>query len=237
MKSAKHSGKLGDIVYSLPTLRQLGIRRLYINEHPVNPGDRLPLAHICQLMDVLRTQAYLDKVQIWRGEQFDLDLDRFREFAVKFPHMYLPECHWRGAKGEGRLDLSPWLSVEPKRVASVIFARSLRYQPQKPFKAWHTVPRKDGGWVTNLASRLLPFDAFQRKDAVFVGLAEEYATFEGRRQIPWYRTKTISELASVIAGSDRFIGMQGLTLALTQALGKPHLIEANEDHPCCQMVA
>ena len=69
--------------------------------------------------------------------------------------------------------------------------------------------------------------------AVFVGLPDEYEQFcqQVGWQIPHAPTATMLEVASVIAGAERFIGNQSQCLALAIGLGVPFCCELRQDLP------
>ena len=75
----KHSGKLGDIIYSLPTIRALGGGVLHLAECPeLKFGSR----EIGAILPLLRVQPYIRGVKIWDGTPVDYDLDSFRSGRV-----------------------------------------------------------------------------------------------------------------------------------------------------------
>jgi hypothetical protein len=70
-------------------------------------------------------------------------------------------------------------------------------------------------------------------EAVFVGLPEEYEAFQKQigMAIPYHETRTMLELAQVIAGAEAFIGNQSQALAIAIGLGKNYACEARADLP------
>jgi ADP-heptose:LPS heptosyltransferase len=69
--------------------------------------------------------------------------------------------------------------------------------------------------------------------AVFVGLPDEYRAFQQQigMTVPYYETRTMLELAQVIAGAEAFIGNQSQALAIAIGLGKEYACEARVDLP------
>jgi hypothetical protein len=205
-QTAIHSGKLGDIIYSLPTVRQLGIDTFFIRT-----GVYLGIKESEQMAELLRLQPYIERAEIYRGETVAFDLDRFRNFAIPIPTLHLAECHWRGMRGEGELNLAPWLSIIPvEPPAPVVVNRCPRAQA---LRNWE--------WL-----RALP--------AVFIGLPEEHRAFERACgfSIPYHPTETVLDFAAAIAGASLYIGNQSLGMAIAEALDKPRKLEVNWAHPC-----
>lgn len=205
-QSAIHSGKLGDIIFSLPTVRQLGIDTFFIRTG-VYLGDK----EAEQMAELLRRQPYIRHAGIHRGEPINFDLNRFRNFAIPIPTLHLAECHWRGMEGQGELNIASWLTVPPAEVpAPIVVNRCLRAQA---LKNWE--------WL-----RPMP--------AVFIGLTEEHAAFERACgfSIPYHPTETVLDFAAAISGASLYIGNQSLGMALAEALDKPRKLEVNWAHPC-----
>jgi hypothetical protein len=205
-QTAIHSGKLGDIIFSLPTVRQLGIDTFFIRT-----GVYLGEKEAEQISELLRLQPYIHHASVHQGELINFDLDRFRNFAIPIPTLHLAECHWRGMGGEGDLKIEPWLSVPPAEIpAPILVNRCLRAQA---LRNWE--------WL-----RPMP--------AVFIGLPEEHADFERACgfSIPYHPTETVLDFAAAIAGAALYIGNQSLGMAIAEALDKPRKLEVNWAHPC-----
>ena len=89
-----HSGHLGDIIYSLPAIKKLSEDhncKLYIQinkpmdlKYPNHPAGNFflndRLANM--LMPLLKEQSYLKKVEIYNGQDIDVDLDFFRKIPI-----------------------------------------------------------------------------------------------------------------------------------------------------------
>jgi hypothetical protein len=204
--TAVHSGKLGDIIFSLPTVRQLEIKTFFVR-HGIHIGER----EAENILDLLRLQPYLERAEIYQGEPVDVDLDHFRDFAIPYPTLHLVQCHWSGVGGQDALNISPWLTVPPAQLpAPVVVNRCLRAQA---LANWE--------WL-----RPMP--------AMFVGLPEEYTAFEQACgfSIPHHPTPTVLDFAAAIAGASLYIGNQSLGMAIAEALDKPRKLEVYWPHPC-----
>jgi len=97
----RHSGDLGDIIYSLPLIRSLGGGILYLN-----PGKPLPVPidgiptrkftsrkTLGMIRPLLKAQPYLVDVREWNGEEVDYELDRFRNHGLDLMHTNLAEAY------------------------------------------------------------------------------------------------------------------------------------------------
>jgi len=71
------------------------------------------------------------------------------------------------------------------------------------------------------------------QQAVFVGLPDEYEEFKKLTgwNLDYYPTRTMLELAEVIAGCDQFLGNQSVALSIAQGLRVPYAFEARADLP------
>jgi hypothetical protein len=68
----RHSGKLGDIVYSLAAVQAHPGTIYYVNAD----GSRLNRAAGESVLDLLTSHPYIRGASVWSGEWFDVDLDR-----------------------------------------------------------------------------------------------------------------------------------------------------------------
>src|SRR5947208_2662564 len=94
-KTFKHSGDLGDIIFSLPTVRALGGGVLYLDptggeleplvKEPLKlrTHTKLTAAAIDSLRPLLLLQEYIADVRFWHGERVDYNLDEFRRSTAK----------------------------------------------------------------------------------------------------------------------------------------------------------
>ena len=75
----RHRRKLGDIIYSLPVVRQMGGGVLYLDPTSLDGvQDQAYWRHQFEtLIPFLEQQPYLREVRIHQGEAFDVDLDAY----------------------------------------------------------------------------------------------------------------------------------------------------------------
>lgn len=207
MTTFSHSGKLGDVIYALPTIEALGGGHLYLS-----PSDALgPFCftqeHVDFLWPLLSLNAGLTGLSLHHGREVYYNLDGFRSgqhyaYGRNLVHLHadavgvtLPEV------------VPPWLSVGCMTYSSfgsnppVIINRTRRYKNR--FFPWPEVYRK------------------YRGQCAFVGDDLDHWEFEADLgPIPRIECADALVLARVIANSRLFVGGQSLPLALAIGLGK-----------------
>ncbi len=210
MATFKHSGKIGDVIYSLPTLRALGGGSLLLS-----PNAQLEFSEqsVRSLVPLLALQPYINSADIWKGEPVDFDLDRFR--LQNYQSGNLADCHLEafGLRPENRN--SVWLrSGEVSTMSIVVFGRSLARRGVQGF------------WQKAYA---------ELKDhAVLVGTGAEHEGFERDVGPVQYRpTRDMAELAAVIASCSLFVGNQSAPYAIAEALKKTCIQETDLGAPNC----
>ncbi len=214
-KSFKHSGDLGDIIFSLPTIRAAGGGDLFLNPHNLT---RLNFEFIWQLTPLLTQQEYIHDVTPWNGCDVDYDLDEFRDH-IKFNNLADSHLHPFGFDFKERNEA--WLEVADPIVLPdypIIIARSCRYHGN--YDWWkHILPKI--------------------KDCcMFVGYEkdQEYFNYTFESKIPRYDTPDILTLARVIAGANQFVGNQGLPHALAEGFKKDLVNEVYWPYPGCVFI-
>lgn len=219
----KHSGNAGDIIYSLPTVKEIaGSAGAHMHfaldvpmrekklKHPLG-GVQLNRKMLEMLMPLLREQDYLAEISVWDGREVDYDLDTFRDAPLMLDRLGI--CRWYFYMFGIACDLSkPWLKVEPDRGfgESIVVARSERYRNSA------------------LSYRFLS----KYPKVVFVGLEEEYMDF--RQQVPeaeWAQVGDFMEMARIIAGSRLFIGNQSFPFAIAEGLKTRRVVELDPTTP------
>lgn len=202
-----HTADLGDIIACLPSIRAVGGGHLVIGEKPGRDGGRESLrgARYEALRPLLERQPYIDSVR-WADRLPDTrwDFSSFRHDHQKGENL----ARWQARHIGVSISETPWLLVapSPKTKGRVIFARSLRYH-----------------------SPAFPWDrALQRfRDALFVGLPEEYFAFQTKwgKPMEHQTCSNLLELAELIAGCELFVGNQSAPFWIAAGLGKPLIQE------------
>jgi GT2 family glycosyltransferase len=211
----RHSGKLGDVLYALACLDPAEPASLFLRV-----GEELSREGFETLLPLLRLQPCLAVVEEWDGQQFDVDLDPFRQEWVRFTN--LADAHANVLRRHGvpvapdRRE-APWLRVDQALdlgQRDVVFARSPRYHGAEGF------------WPE--AMRLLG------DRAVFVGTEEEHAAFASDfGEVPFRPTSDLLELGRLIAGCALFVGNQSCPLAIAEGLKVPVIQETDRVAPNC----
>ena len=230
----KHSGALGDLIYSLPVVRHLGGGEFYlhlgqmdwIGQHyygaPPNPfhKGRMTSQDYNYMQSFMRAQPYITQFDAMSPDrEITHNLDRFRPAFVGHPTNYI-DLYAQTFNITETLSNRPWLAVaQPRPIPGrpIVINRTERWIPATPGPQW-------AEW----RAQGLP------ERAVFVGLKSEYQKFQADTHwsLPWIETPTMLDLAQVIAGAEEFIGNQSSALAMAIGLGVGRIrCEARTDMP------
>ena len=214
----KHSGDMGDIVFSLPAVRALvgigGGAVLYLDPEggaseplvqatTLAKRTRLNEASIAVLAPLLRAQPYIQDVRPWRGEAVDCNLDAFRRF-IQLNNV--ADMHLAAFQVPQSCRDAVWLfNIDPIEDTSHYFviSRSVRQHGNHYF--WEKFIHEN------------------RTRCVFVGLPKEHEIFEYTfgKKIDYRSTETILDLARVIAGVPHFVGNSSLPHAVAEGMKRP----------------
>ena len=235
MKKFKHSGALGDLIYSLPIVQHLGGGEFYlhlnqmdwIGQHyygalpnPFHQG-RMTTKDYDYMQSFMLAQPYISAFDTMSPErEITHNLDRFRPAFVGHPTNYI-DLYAQTFNITEPLSNRPWLTVPSiellPRGRTIVINRTERWIPPTPGPMWAEL-RRSGA----------------EAQAVFVGLRHEYQKFQADTHwsLPWIETPTMLDLARVIAGAAQFIGNQSSALAMAIGLGVPSILcEARTDMP------
>jgi len=220
--SFRHSGHLGDIVYSLPVIKELSKTHnctLYIradkpmtSEYYKHPSGNVMLSKkiISKFLPLLQEQEYLSHVAFWEDEEIDIDLDLFRDLPVDFSFLsHRWYFHIAGVQpdlNQKYLQVTDHATIKDK----VVIVRSLR--AQNYFADYSFLSKYD--------------------NLLFIGIREEYE--ELKKMVPnleFYDVKDFYEMAQIIKSSKFFLGNQSFAYALADGLKVPRLLEANPEFP------
>lgn len=233
IKTFLHAGDIGDIIYSLPTIRALGGGTLYLDcnggqEHPVvqeyfkiNGKPRLKFNTVAYdaVFELLRAQHYIKEVHKWDGtRKVDYNLTDFRYIASKEPSLNLAEAHLKafGIPVENHLD--PWLSVT---FADTYFTSPSLVTKGKKFTVSRSL-RSQGNhawWDINIRKFV--------DQALFLGTSLEHQAFENAFDvhIDYLKTQNLLGAARYIDKSEVFVGNTSALMAIAIGLGKPFFQE------------
>ena len=224
----KHSGTLGDLIYSLPIVKYLGGGEFYLHldqvnfigkfyyGSPPNPfhADRMNMKDFNFMKSFMEAQSYITKFDVLDPKTTEIthNLDKFRPAFVGHPgnyvDIYADTFNICDPEIKEMLRKTNWLTVpESKTVEGrdVAVNRTARWTPPVLSHFW-----KD--WKTE-------HDIENR--AFFLGLDDEYEQFKKDTgwDIPHQKTNTLLEVAQYIDGAEIFIGNQSMALALAIGLG------------------
>lgn len=239
MKTFKHSGAIGDLIYSLPIMKHFKGGKFYLHLNQMNwlgqhyyntlpvpfHQNRLTEKDFEFMKDFMLAQEYIEGFEILDPSIIEIshNLDKFRPLFVGHPANYIDTyCMAFGISDpeiKQQIQVTPWLSVPSPVVIdnkTVIINRTERWIPRNLSPQWDL-------WKSQGIS----------EKSLFVGLPNEYEKFkkDTNWDIPYVETKTMLELASIIAGGETFIGNQSQCLALAIGLGKSFICEARTDLP------
>ncbi|MDP9174552.1 MAG: hypothetical protein M3O30_11890 [Planctomycetota bacterium] len=226
--SFKHSGDLGDIIYSLPAVRALGGGVLYLD---VNGGESDPIVQQqtvrgrCKfnqagydfIRPLLMEQPYLQDVRIWSGEpiQYNLDSSRLHMGDVR---TNLAVFYMRAFGLDETVVHQSWLSLKSSPISlpkPIIVNRTVRYQSK-----YHW-------WELNIRPLLA--------QAVFMGLEKEHEIFEYTFdcKIDFHKGADALEIARILAGSQLLIANQSFIMSIAIGLGTAFAQEVYDSAPNC----
>lgn len=157
-----HSGDIGDIVYSLPTVKAVTIRDgkkavMHLCHYPGRTAHGMSEEKVNRIRPLLVEQEYIESV-IWEPSVVEHNLNGFRDH---YAAGNLADCHLstHGLGWEHRG--LPWLRVKhPRSTYPVVVSRSPRYNNDR--FPWPAIVRKYSGRCG------------------FVGTADEYKAFCGK---------------------------------------------------------
>ena len=237
MKSYRHSGTFGDLIYGLAAVKKMGgglidlaignletcVARYGYRPDEVDPMHRGRFTDTDYelLLDFLISQPYVDGVTKWHpgDPDSDVDLDRFRGVLFRgFEGNYVQAYHMTFGLPFSAEDLQePWLEADPVRVAPIVINRTFRYR----------CPNGTATWQNFLANADIV------NNGVFVGTREEHEDFVKSTgfPVPYCYTKDFKRLADVIAGADLFMGNQSAAYAIAMGLGKSSVLETIKIKP------
>ena len=219
-----HSGHLGDIINSLPVIKELSKTHkcsLYIKVNepiPINvkynqhPSGKFFLndKNVDMLLPLLKGQPYIDKVDKYTNQEIDIDFDLFRKIPINFN---LDSVRWYFQITGIHADLSsPYLFVEPNKIFEnkVVIIRSIR---RKNYFINYKFLKK-------------------YENLLFIGLKTEYEDLKKDiSNLEFYDCKDFLEMAQIISNSKFFIGNLSLGYTLAEGLKIPRLLEARPDFP------
>ena len=242
MKTYKHSGTLGDLIYSLSVVKKMAVENNAmflvalnniencVSQYGYRPKEvdpahkgRFTYQDYAWLRPLLARQSYIADVGTWTQgtPEPDVDLDRFRGVLFRgFEGNYVEAYHRTFNVRFGISDYdTPWLEADPIKTKPVVVSRTFRYRTDEPQgTAQHMKMAIDGDLENN---------------GIFVGTYEEHADYVKTTQvnIPYRPVKDFLELANIVAGADLVIANQNFVYSLAMGLGIDTVLETIKTKP------
>jgi hypothetical protein len=212
MITAGTSGGCGDIVYSIPVMKKLGVERVYVKENWYSDGYSLHTAVKSLLesqgFEVLPTAGGYNFMQYEPGLKIDYDMDGFRQMRGRghthillnmLKHFGLSEDNWT----------APWLDVPTAKGS-------------EDYTLIHLTPR----WRNNSKVDWERVFMTIEGPVFFIGFQEEHAEFcRLYGHIEYIPTDDVYHMAQLIKGCKALYCNQSVALALAQGLSKPYHLE------------
>lgn len=238
MNKYKHSGTLGDLIYSLPLVRHFGGGEFYLHLNQIDwigqhyygspptafHRGRMTQSDLEFIKDFMLAQSYITGfAALTKQTEITHNLDRFRTSFVHHPSNYVDvyarEFGITDPDTLMKLRCTPWITVpqpRPIKDRPYVINRTARWTDPNSRTQWDQ-------WRTEGIDQ----------QSVFVGLREEHLAFQQFTgwHIDHYPTPTLLDLAAVIAGAAQFVGNQSVALSLAIGLGKTTVCEARKDLP------
>ena len=220
-----HSGHLGDIINSLPFIRKISQKKkcnLFINinrkinkdvkteQHP-SKDFFLTSDSFNKLIPLLKVQPYLKKIEIYKKQKVDINLDFFRDLPINFNidsvRWYL---HITGVNPNLNKPYLLKIKKSKKFNKHIVFMRSLRRQ--------------------NNHINFKFFDKYKR--LIFIGLYNEYLDLKKQiKSLKYYECKNFLEMAEIINSSKLFVGNLSFGFTIAEGLKRQRLLESYLNFP------
>lgn len=211
MITALSGGGLGDIVYSIPILRDLGVNKLYIKEGLYHPphGNMFTAMRRLVVNEGFECEPYPWCEKYTYPIPVHFDMDTFRKQPKRgVNHIQL------SMRNQFKLPIKPyepWLHIDPVEITpfstySLIFL-SPRWRANSPVD-WKKILHSIKGPVK------------------FIGFQDDWISFCSQfGNCEWWPTNDIYDMAQLIAGCDALYCNQSVALTLAQGLGKTYFLE------------
>ena len=223
MKIAASGGGVGDIIYSIPTLKKLDVGTIYIKESFYPDGSSmfsiLKTFMECQGFRVLPTSGAFPHYVYEPGLQYDYDLD-----ACKVdPHLrgvrHIMESYlvYYNLRYSGATMFDPWIVLPETE------------NEEKEYTTWMVTERWREWSTMNWGEQY--FKVPGRK--IFIGIEADYKFFirelskiDANITLPeWFKTKDVLQVAKLIKHGAGHYCNQNFSLPLALGMGVEHYVE------------
>ena len=215
-----HSGRLGDLIYSLATIKELAKSHkckiyIQINKPVLDYYDHLRKVLITKrsgdmIIPLLKKQEFLEDVSIYNGEKIDVNFDLFRDIPI---NKSFYSSRWFSHLVGINLNMeSTFLSAKPHKSIKnkIIIGRSPRYR--NSFLNYKFLKNE--------------------KNIMCIGLKDEYDDLKKDiLNLEFYDCNDFLEMAEIIKSCKFYIGNMSLQYIMAEGLKVPRLLEASPDFP------
>lgn len=212
-----HSGHLGDLINSLPLIKQISKKskcNLYIevgkqtDNFKVTKEFYLSKGGVEKILPLLKKQNYINHLAIYQKQKININLNFFRTLDINFN---IDSVRWYShlVGIHPPLEL-PYIKVDKHKKFrnKIVIVRSLRRQ-----------------------NNLISYKFLNKyKNILFIGLKTEYLSLKKDiKNLSFYDCKNFLEMAEIIKGCKLFIGNLSFGYALAEAIKVPRLLESNPE--------
>jgi hypothetical protein len=242
MKTYKHSGTLGDLIYSLSVVKKMGAGQFLVaidnlestiakysrdpgNIEQVDPAHRgrFTFQDYQWLKPLLKRQSYIDEVGTWTQgtPDPDVDLDQFRATLFRtFEGNYVQAYHMAFGLPFTIKDYDAhWLEADAVKTKPIVVSRTFRYRGTDP-----------DATATHMQ---MARDADLKNNGIFVGTPAEHKDYVQVTgiDIEYRPVADFLELANVVAGADLVLANQNFVYSLAIGLGRATMLETIKIKP------
>lgn len=209
MRKFYHSGKLGDILYSLPTIKALNGGELILG---VTAGEYAAIKPLLDVQPYIYGTFYQPNKYIAMA---DIDLDKFR-LHPKQDKIHLVDSHAQSNKVT--VDKSKaWLQVSGGFEEADYAVVNVTDRHRDKFFNW---------------SKEIKYLRRTHNAVYFLGLHKEHLLLEAQanNNITFLETRNLLEAAIIIKNARTFSSNQSALLAIRQGLGMDYRFECSPHH-------
>ena len=218
-----HSGQLGDLIYSLATIKELSKThkcKLYIQ---INKPMSLEYGSLPKkvflskksgdlILPLLKNQNFLASVDIYNGEKIDINLDLFRDIPI---NLSFYSSRWFSHICGININIEDtFLSVKPHNLIKnkIIVHRSPRSRYRNAYINYKFLKNT--------------------KNLLCIGLKDEFQDLKKDiNDLEFHDCKDFLEMAEIIKASKFYIGSMSPQHIIAEALKVPRLLEASPVFP------
>lgn len=220
----KHSGDLGDIIYSLPTIKKLGGGVLYLDisggindsaciNQCLDKKTKFNLDAFNFIKPLLKEQNYIKDVLIYNNENIKYNLNEFRNkfnSPTRNKNKNLVDLHLETFNLSTWSDNDSWLTINSNPVIlnkKTLINRTSRYT-------------SNYSWFFSNKYNI-------SKKAIFIGLPKEHEYFEWTFdiKIDYHPVNNALDIARILLGCNALVCNQSFILSVAIGLGSVSIVQ------------